>query len=65
LDVPPLLAFFDQLFGGTEMVNTNGTETTMDSLLGIPLLLFTFDSSRHLDSVTLLGMNVTMLFELL
>ncbi|HZV06519.1 MAG TPA: choice-of-anchor Q domain-containing protein [Gemmataceae bacterium] len=65
LDVPPLLAFFDQLFRGAEMVNANGTETIMDGLFGIPLLVSTFDSSGHLESVTWLGMNVTMLFEML
>ena len=50
---------------GTEMVNANGTETTMDSMFGMPLLVSTFDSSGHLESVTWLGMNVTMLFKLL
>ncbi len=65
LDVPPLLAFLDQLFGGTEMVNANGTETIVDSLFGIPLLVSTFDSSGHLESVTWLGINITLLFELL
>jgi uncharacterized repeat protein (TIGR03803 family) len=65
LNVPPLLALFDSLLGGTETVNANGTETVTDSFFGIPLLVSTFDSSGKLESVTLFGINVTALFELL
>jgi hypothetical protein len=62
LSVPPLLALFDSLLGGTETVNANGTETITDSLFGIPLLVSTFDSSGKLVSVTLFGFNITFLF---
>jgi RNA polymerase sigma-70 factor (ECF subfamily) len=34
-------------------------------VLGIPLLLATFDSSGNVESILLLGMNVTALFEML
>jgi hypothetical protein len=63
LQVPPLLAFFDALFGGIETINSNGTETVIDSLFGIPLFVATFDSSGGLESVTLFGINITFLFE--
>jgi hypothetical protein len=62
LKVPPLLAFFDELLGGVETVNGNGTETIVDRLFGFPLLVSTFDSSGNLVSVTMLGFNVTSLF---
>jgi photosystem II stability/assembly factor-like uncharacterized protein len=62
LNVPPLLALFDSLLGGIETVNANGTETITDSILGIPLIVATFDGSGNLVSVTLLGINVTFLF---
>jgi uncharacterized repeat protein (TIGR03803 family) len=65
LNVPPLLAFFDSFLGGTETVNANGTERITDSIFGIPLLVSTFDSSGNLESVTLFGINVTALFEML
>jgi hypothetical protein len=62
LNVPPLLAFFDAWLGGVETVNANGTETIVDSLFGIPLLVSTFDHAGNLLSVTLFGFNVTSLF---
>jgi parallel beta-helix repeat protein len=62
LNVPPLLAFFDAWLGGIETVNANGTETIVDSLFGIPLLVSTFDHAGNLLSVDLLGFNVTSLF---
>lgn len=65
LNVPPLLAFFDSLLGGVETVNGNGTETITADFFGIPLLVSTFDSSGHLESVLLFEINVTALFELL
>jgi len=58
LNTPPLLAFVNSLFGGgTETVNTNGSVTITDSFFGIPLLVSTFDSSGHLESVFLFGIN--------
>jgi hypothetical protein len=65
LHTPSLLAFFDALLGGVETVNSNGTETVTDSFFGIPLFVSTYDSVGNLESVTLFGMNVTLLFELL
>ena len=62
---PPLLAFFNSLFGATETVNADGSVTETASFFGIPLLISTFDPSGHLESVYLLGINVTLLFELL
>jgi uncharacterized repeat protein (TIGR03803 family) len=65
LNAPPLLAFFDSLLAGTETVNAEGTATVTDSFFGFPLLVATFDSSGDLESVTLFGINFTLLFELL
>ncbi len=65
LHTPPLLAFFDAFLHGAETVNSNGTETVIDRLFGLPLLVSTYDSAGHLRSVTLFGFNVTLLFELL
>ncbi len=62
LNVPPLLALFDQVLGGVETVNANGTETITDRFFGIPLLVSTFDSSGNLVSVDLFGFNITSLF---
>lgn len=62
LNVPPLLALFDSLLGGSVIVNANGTETITDGLFGIPLFVSTFDSSGDLVSVTLFGFNITFLF---
>ncbi len=58
LNVPPLLASFNSLFGGTETVNANGTETVVDSLFGIPVLVSTFDAQGNLVSVTLFGFTI-------
>jgi hypothetical protein len=49
----------------TNTVKANGTETITDSFFGFPFLVSTFGSSGNLESVTLLGINVTLLFELL
>jgi hypothetical protein len=66
LHVSPLLAFFDNLLGGIETVNANGTETITDSFFGIPLLVSTFDSQGNLVSVDLFGtIDVTLWFLLL
>jgi RND family efflux transporter MFP subunit len=62
LNVPPLLALLDQLLGGIEMVNANGTEAITDNLFGIPLLVSTFDNSGDLVSVSFFGLNFTFLF---
>jgi hypothetical protein len=62
LQVPPLLAWFDSLLGGIETVNSNGTETIADSFFSIPLFVSTYDSSGHLLSVTLYGINITFFF---
>jgi len=62
--VLPLLAFFNSLLRTIETINANRTETLTASFFGIPLLVSTFNSSGNLESVTLLGINVTILFEL-
>lgn len=62
LNVPPLLAFFDQLLGGTATINDQGTVTITDSFFGIPLLVSTFDRSGELASVLMFGIDVTPLF---
>jgi probable HAF family extracellular repeat protein len=64
LHTPPLLAFFDALLGGIEKVLGDGTETVTDSIFGIALFVSAYDSNGDLTSVTLLGINVTFLFEL-
>jgi hypothetical protein len=64
LNVPPLLTFLDQLFEGTETVNADGTATIVDRIFGIPLLVASFDDQGNLLSVTLLGIDVTLLFKL-
>ena len=63
MHTPPLLAFFDSLLGGIEAVNGNGTETVIDKIFGIPLLVSTYDGAGNLKSVTLFGIDVTALFE--
>lgn len=65
LHTPPLLAFFDSLLGGMETVNGNRTETVIDSIFGFPLLVSTYNGAGNLVSVTLFGIDVTLLFELL
>ena len=64
MNAPPLLAWFDQLLGAIETVNADGSATETASIYGIPLLKSIFDSAGKLESVTLLGINVTPLFEL-
>ncbi len=64
LHTPALLALFDELLHGVETVNGNDTETVIDSLFGISLLVSTYDGAGNLTSVTLFGTNVTALFEL-
>jgi hypothetical protein len=63
LHTPPLLAFFDGLLGGIEKVNSNETETVIDSIFGFPLLVATYNSAGNLLSVELFGIDVTFLFE--
>ncbi len=65
LHTPPLLAFFDSLLGGIETVNGNNTETVIDRIFGIPLLISTYDGAGNLENVSLFGIDVTLLFELL
>jgi hypothetical protein len=65
LHTPPLLAFFDALLHGVETINGNDTETVVDRFFGFPLLISTYDGAGNLMSVTLFGINVTLLFELL
>ncbi len=63
LNVPPLLAFINSLFGGgIETLNVNGTITIKDYLFGIPLLVSTFNSSGQLMSVSFMGIDLTFLF---
>ncbi len=65
LHTPPLLAFFDSLLGAGETVNGNETEKVTDSIFGFSLLVSLYDGAGNLVSVTLFGINVTSLFELL
>lgn len=65
LHVPPLLAFLDSVLAATETLSADGSITETAGLFGIPILVSTFNSSGDLVSVTLLGINVTALFELL
>jgi probable HAF family extracellular repeat protein len=65
LHTPPLLAFFDSLLAGVETVNGNETETVIDRFFGIPLFISTYDGAGNLMSVTLFGIDVTLLIELL
>ncbi len=58
LNVPPLLAFLDELLGSTETMNADGTETITDSLFGIPLVVSTFDAQGNLVSATLFGFTI-------
>jgi hypothetical protein len=64
LHTPPLLALFDELLHGVETVNGNETETVIDTIFGISLLVSTYDGAGNLTSVTLFGTNITALFEL-
>jgi hypothetical protein len=63
LHKPFLLALFDQLLGGVETINANGTETVTDNFFGIPLVS-TYDGSGNLISVVWFGFNVTAMFML-
>jgi len=62
---PPLLGFLDALLAGVETVNGNGTETVVDSIFGIPLFISLYDSAGKLMSVTLFGIDITFLVEML
>ena len=62
LQVPPLLTFLNASLGGTETVNSNGTVTVIDRLFGIPLLVSTYNTTGGLQSVTLFGINIPVLF---
>ena len=62
LHKPFLLALLDEFFKGVEAVNGNGTETVTDNLFGFPLVS-TYDGAGDLVNVTLLGFNITALFE--
>jgi CSLREA domain-containing protein len=64
LQVPTLLAFLNAVLGGIETVNNDGTETITDSILGIPILLSTFDAKGNLMSVDLFGFDLTFWFEI-
>jgi hypothetical protein len=62
LHTPILLAFFDQFFHAVETLNADGTVTVTANIFGFPLVS-TYNSGGSLVSVTLLGFNVTALFE--
>jgi hypothetical protein len=62
LHTPFLLALFDELLHGNETVNANGTETVTDNFFGFDLVS-TYDGAGHLEKVTFLGFDVTVLFE--
>lgn len=59
-DVPPLLAWLNQVLGDIETSNASGTTITV-SLFGFPLVE-TYSFSGSIMSVTLLGFNITFLF---
>jgi hypothetical protein len=63
LNKPPLLALLDAFLGAIETVIPYESETVTDSLFGFTLLVSTYDASGNLESVSLLGFNVTFLFE--
>jgi hypothetical protein len=63
LHSPFLLALFDELLHGVETVNANATETVIDSIFGMQLLVSIYNSAGNLEQVTFLGFNVTALFE--
>jgi hypothetical protein len=65
LHTPPLLAFFDSFLAGVETVNGNRTETLVDRIFGIPLLISTYDGAGNLMRVTLFGIDITFLVEML
>jgi hypothetical protein len=62
---PLLVALLDALLGGIETVNGNSTETVIDRFFGISLFVSTYDGVGNLVSVTMFGINVTLLFELM
>ena len=49
LHTPSLLAFIDELLGGIETVNGNGTETVTDKFFGIPLFVSTYNLEKLLE----------------
>ncbi len=63
LQKPPLLAFIDSILGGIETINSNGTETVVDSLFGFVLFVSTYNGAGVLESVTLFGIDITFLFK--
>jgi hypothetical protein len=62
LHEPPLLATFNQLFGGVETVNPDGSATVTDTIFGIPLFVSHFDAKGDLISVLVFGIDITFLF---
>jgi hypothetical protein len=50
-----LLALFDALLGGIETVHANNTEAVTDSLLGMTVLVSTYDGSGNFVGATLFG----------
>ncbi len=62
LHKPFLLELFDDFLKGVETVNANRTETVTDNLFGFPLVS-TYDGAGYLERVTLLGFDITVLFE--
>jgi hypothetical protein len=63
LHKPFALSLLDQLLGGVESVNANGTATVTDNFFGFPLVAM-YDAAGNLVSVTLFGFNITFLFVL-
>ncbi|MHB1422501.1 MAG: hypothetical protein ACYC3I_04765 [Gemmataceae bacterium] len=58
-----MLASLDQLLGGIETVNADGSVTITDTLFGIPLLVSTFSPSGSLMGVDLFGfLNIIFVF---
>jgi hypothetical protein len=65
LNAAPLPASVDQLLAGSETVDAEVAVTEKANFFGLLPWLSTFDSSGDLESVTLFGIDVTILFELL
>ncbi len=66
LHTPFLLGLLDHLFfvASTEMVNSDGTVSVTDSVIGIRFLVSHYNSAGNLVSVLFFGVNVTPLFTL-
>jgi hypothetical protein len=55
VSVPPLLALINQVLGGVETVNADGTMTFTYSVFGFTVLVATYDNSGHFVGASLFG----------